>query len=332
MMDIRGGFFYTRPVPCQLWFLDKDKPGERLDKVLMVDARNVSRKVTRTIFDFSPEQLKNLASIVWLYKGQTERFLNLVAEYLYKMYANAEAATKPLANFMKSHEKFLSEITPFVESLNSGDKRACEWEGMLGALETVGAEYLKLKQRAENIQADGISSNITNTNLHAASESAKPLSQQTSDLIKNIEFLYKTSMGVKDKSEKELEAKSHDTWSTRKVNKLKKNLAECKENAISQLKLVTYFYKQALWLQSRFPDAVLRNVDGLVKMVDITVIKDNDWSLTPGLYVGVAPEEEDDEFIFEEALRDIHIEIAELNDEAQRIAAQITMNLEELGL
>jgi type I restriction enzyme M protein len=47
MIDIRGNFFYTRSVPCQLWFLNKAKPPENHDKVLMIDARNIYRKVTR---------------------------------------------------------------------------------------------------------------------------------------------------------------------------------------------------------------------------------------------------------------------------------------------
>lgn len=34
----------------------------------------------------------------------------------------------------------------------------------------------------------------------------------------------------------------------------------------------------------------------------------NDWSLTPGHYVGVAPEEEDENFDFEETLREIHVD------------------------
>ncbi len=50
--------------------------------VLMLDARNVYRKVTRKIYDFSPEQMRNLAAIVWLYRGQRERFLGLVKDYL----------------------------------------------------------------------------------------------------------------------------------------------------------------------------------------------------------------------------------------------------------
>ena len=72
---------------------------------------------------------------------------------------------------------------------------------------------------------------------------------------------------------------------------------------------------------SRFPEAELRDVEGLVKLVDQDELEANDWSLTPGRYVGVAPEEEDEDFDFEEALRDIHIEIDGLNAEAAELAA-----------
>ena len=60
MMAIRSGFFSTRTVPCELWFLDKAKPAELREKVLMIDARDVHRKVTRKIYDFTPEQQRTL--------------------------------------------------------------------------------------------------------------------------------------------------------------------------------------------------------------------------------------------------------------------------------
>ena len=66
--------------------------------------------------------------------------------------------------------------------------------------------------------------------------------------------------------------------------------------------------------------------------MDKTELEANDWSLTPGRYVGVAPEEEDDGFDFEEALRDIHIELEGLNAEAIELAAKIKKNFEELGV
>jgi len=69
MIAIRSNFFYTRTVPCELWFLNRNKPTAHKDKVLMIDARNVYRKVTRKIYDFSPEQQQNLQAIVWLGTG-----------------------------------------------------------------------------------------------------------------------------------------------------------------------------------------------------------------------------------------------------------------------
>ena len=90
MIAIRSNFFYTRTVPCELWFLNRDKPKAHRDKVLMIDARNIYRKVTRKIYDFSPEQEQNLLAIVWLYRGQTERFLDLVFGYCRRMLDEAQ--------------------------------------------------------------------------------------------------------------------------------------------------------------------------------------------------------------------------------------------------
>lgn len=57
MVAIRSNFFYTRTVPCKLWFLNRAK-------VLMTDARNIYRKVTRKIYDFPPEQEQNRLGLV----------------------------------------------------------------------------------------------------------------------------------------------------------------------------------------------------------------------------------------------------------------------------
>ena len=70
---------------------------------------------------------------------------------------------------------------------------------------------------------------------------------------------------------------------------------------------------------------------GLVKLVDRKEIEAADWSLTPGRYVGVAPAEEDEDFDFEQTLRDIHTELADLNKEAAELAAKIQENFEDHG-
>ena len=102
-------------------------------------------------------------------------------------------------------------------------------------------------------------------------------------------------------------------------------------DAVEALRRARYFVKQADWLQERFPDAALADVEGLVKLVDQAEIAEHDHSLTPGRYVGVAPEAVDGDFDFEEALRSIHIDLKGLNEEAVALAARITRNFEELG-
>jgi type I restriction enzyme M protein len=66
--------------------------------------------------------------------------------------------------------------------------------------------------------------------------------------------------------------------------------------------------------------------------VDRKDIEAADWSLTPGRYVGVAPAEVDEDFDFEQTLTDIHVELADLNQEAVALAKGIQRNFEELGV
>jgi len=61
-------------------------------------------------------------------------------------------------------------------------------------------------------------------------------------------------------------------------------------------------------------------------------IEANDWTLTPGRYVGVAPEEEDENFDFEETLREIDVKLEGLNAEAVQLAEKIRKNFQELGI
>ena len=122
-----------------------------------------------------------------------------------------------------------------------------------------------------------------------------------------------------------------DAYDRRAAGKLIKQLDEERKAAVEQLKHAVYFHRQVVWLQDRFPKAELEAVPGLVRLVDRKEIEAADWSLTPGRYVGVAPQEEDEDFDFEQTLRDIHTELADLNKEAIELATKIQENFEELG-
>lgn len=81
MVSVGNNFFYTKSLPCSLWFFDKAKADTIKDKVLFIDARNYYTVVDRTLNEWSKWQLKNLNAIVWLYRGETEKYSALLNEY-----------------------------------------------------------------------------------------------------------------------------------------------------------------------------------------------------------------------------------------------------------
>ena len=81
MVSVANNFFYTKSLPCSLWFFDKGKQDVLQDKVLFIDARNYYTVVDRTLNEWSDWQLKNLNAIVWLYRGEVEKYQALLEEY-----------------------------------------------------------------------------------------------------------------------------------------------------------------------------------------------------------------------------------------------------------
>ena len=81
MISVGNNFFYTKSLPCSLWFFDKAKNENIKNKVLFIDARNYYTVVDRTLNEWSEWQLKNLNAIVWLYRGENDKYKNLLSEY-----------------------------------------------------------------------------------------------------------------------------------------------------------------------------------------------------------------------------------------------------------
>ena len=81
MMSVGNNFFYTKSLPCSIWFFDKGKAEAIQDHVLFIDARNYYTVVDRTLNEWSEWQLKNLNAIVWLYRGENEKYTKLLDEY-----------------------------------------------------------------------------------------------------------------------------------------------------------------------------------------------------------------------------------------------------------
>jgi type I restriction enzyme M protein len=342
MIAIRSNFFYTRTVPCELWFLNRNKPKPHRDKVLMLDARNVYRKVTRKIYDFSPEQEQNLLAIVWLYRGQTKRFLGLVSKYLGQVVDEGQSCFEwqsedgetihALPDFVESLTALHRQLAPFLDTLPKKGPHAetlaefeKEWKLLTEDVERFRAGVRQAAKQWEKAPD-------TNSGLNKLVTQFAPLAGSSRDLIKQGDLLYKLATRLIEICETECNAKDSGQWAGKDITRALKAADESRQTAVEQLKQVRYFWKQAQWLTERFPDGELRDVQGLVKLVDAAEIEANDWTLTPGRYVGVAPEEVDEDFDFEEALREIHVELEDLNAEAARLAKTIRKNFEELGI
>ncbi len=329
MMAIRGGFFYTRTVPCELWFLDKAKTNN--DKVLMIDARNVHRKVTRVIYDFSPEQQKSLTSIVWLYRKENDRFASLVSDYLAKTCGAALDCATPLGQFRDSLDKIVKPLKAFLGKQSLSEEHQEQFKELNEALDTVSGDVSAFNEQV-TLLSKKKSGGAEIKKLSGLSGEWKPVAEQSRDIVKSIDLLFKLIQKNLEVAEGEYKARQSDTWDGKEILKNLKALDEERKELINTLKQVRYFHKQSNWLLERFPEGEYQDVEGLCKLVDKAEIEKNDWSLTPGRYVGVAPEEEDEDFDFEETMREIHTELKGLNEEAVVLAEKIQKNFEELGI
>lgn len=136
MMSVGNNFFYTKSLPCSLWFFDKGKPEALLDKVLFIDARNYYTVVDRTLNEWTEWQIKNLTAIVWLYRGEVEHYHQLLADY-----RAALGSDKPFAEIQTDLEKQLArkraEAKEAVENAARRDKKAvqAQYNGEISALE-----------------------------------------------------------------------------------------------------------------------------------------------------------------------------------------------------
>lgn len=127
MVSVGNNFFYTKSLPCSLWFFDKGKAKAIKDKVLFIDARNYYTVVDRTLNEWSEWQLKNLNAIVWLYRGETEKYKNLLAEYHTTL--NSENSFEEIVHTLSEKLKALrKEAKDAVSSADKRDKKSTQAE------------------------------------------------------------------------------------------------------------------------------------------------------------------------------------------------------------
>lgn len=329
MMAIGNNFFYTRSLPCTLWFFDraKEQDIERKDNVLMLDARKIYRKVTSKVNDYSPEQLQNLICIVNLYRGNTQKFESTVKSYLQMSADLAKETAEVSTELQKQLQKVLKTVSDFAHKFAKENKEAKSFVDALNIEETTSIyeRQNKLIAEAKKANADiDILENIANL-CKALRKPQDKLIKQLLDAISTAAKEYQLS---KNKEWKELNLKEQLDQLKALQQQLSGNPDEEEPGLLHETE---YFFKQADWLTSRFPEGVYTDVEGLCKVVTQKEIEAKDWSLSPGRYVGVDTATDDD-FDYEERLNEIHIELDGLNEEAIALAKTISENFKELAI
>lgn len=154
MISVGNNFFYTKSLPCTLWFFDKGKKKKIQDKVLFIDARNYYTVVDRTLNEWNEWQLKNLNAIVWLYRGETDKYEYLLVEYRNALLAYADTTkdkqlekilrksakiAKIFAELKEHRETLCAQAKTAVEAADKKSKKKTqeEWDARLAELDEI---------------------------------------------------------------------------------------------------------------------------------------------------------------------------------------------------
>ena len=122
IISVGNNFFYTKSLPCSLWFFDKGKKEGLKNKVLFIDARNYYTEVDRTLNEWSEWQLKNLNVIVWLYRGEIEKYNALLREYRDKL-GSEKSFDEQVHDLTERLKKLRVEAKTAVEAADKREKK-----------------------------------------------------------------------------------------------------------------------------------------------------------------------------------------------------------------
>lgn len=138
MISVGNNFFYTKSLQCSLWFFDKGKSQELQDQILFIDARNYYTVVDRTLNEWSEWQLKNLNAIVWLYRGETEKYFALLEEYR-KVLGGELSFADRVADLTEKIAALRGEAKKAVEEAPKRERKKiqAEYDAQIAALDEI---------------------------------------------------------------------------------------------------------------------------------------------------------------------------------------------------
>lgn len=329
IVAVGNNFFYTRSLPCHVWFLDKGKTDANKDKILMIDARNTFRVVTNTINDYSPGQLTNFNAIMESYRGDETAIASA------RTIHNQEAISlgKDIANEINQLRNECKTIlaAPNAEDF-SGDKPnldfssiAAELNEQLSVADDSDFATCETWKERFNLPVEKLFSLIEQ--YQTQSEKALAECKAQAKAIKESPSITPEDKATKDQAnkknkqlKKQLDANS----------RLLKSLSAALNDHKALLKQELADYKQRIqdWhsLRENFPNDQYQDVEGLCKIVSRDEVEENDYSLTPGRYVGFQVDIDPD-FDYKKRMAEIQSELTSLNSESNDLMKQILVEV-----
>lgn len=297
MVSMPSNMFFTVTLPATLWFFDQQKAHtDRKDKILFIDARNTYHQIDRAHREWKEEQIQNLAAIVRLYRGETERYLELINHYILQA---ADASDKVIEHYKK--------LDDAIESVSNGLKQyTLASKSKLSAAKKEKLEEADFFQNVNAFERKYVSSDeesiFPEHPLHAVpleNNAQKKIAAYFSSAvnsIKNDTANFKSDVNqlisLWQVADKNLKLKSDKTWTERGLLRADKMLDEALQECITATDDFTYWFENMDWLQSRFPEATYTDAVGLCKLADKQeYAEEQDYSMNAGRYVGVEIEE-----------------------------------------
>jgi type I restriction enzyme M protein len=310
MLTLPSNMFYTVTLPATLWFFDKAKTD---DRILFIDARNIFTPIDRIHREFSDEQIQNIAIVSQLHRGRREKFLQLVDRYFA---AGMERLIENKTRVEPVSAQLLDVLDDAAGKTAVGDL-VRQWSG----LDKLQARYRHYCE--EHAAETPVAKN--NTAQHELREAFDPFFTALHEGLKQLD---KTVRQHERQQAKQAQAEGKRGTTDRKTKALKTAL----ETLHAEVKNAESFYRHIHWLQERFPKAEYDDVIGLCKLASRAEIKEEEYSLNPGRYVGVVIEEDgktEEEFF--EGLLQFNDEFEERNRDASALQAIIVKNLRVLA-
>ena len=294
MVSMPSNMFLTVTLPATLWFFDQQKAStERKDKILFIDARNTYHQIDRAHREWKEEHIQNLTAIVRLYRGENERYLELIGRYI----SQTLEASKEIPETFTAYQDLLKTSIANLQQYATGSKTKLKPEvlkkvnecGLFQKIENLSIIPRNVTVIASNSQSRDFGKAISNSN-DAQLAFSKTLENYTKDLQKTESDLKTTKdqlLEIWTLADKHLKIKGDKDWNALNLNQTK-TVDELHQNFKNAFEKVFYYQSNMVWLQSRFPAAKYADVVGLCKVADKTEYADEqDYSLNAGRYVGV---------------------------------------------